>query len=238
MKRWSMQQRVRRLQETMAVGLMALAALAHPALAQSVFPTGTTIYNPAEAHSSYVLISDHSAVGNHSSSTFRAENGRGSPGDVRLIDMNGSVVHTWQVAPYFNKRSRLLPNGNLVYVGPNRTIYEYDWDGNVVWTHQGIGSVNDLRVLPNNNRLLIAHEPIPEEFQRQVRDVEIAPWWPPRLRGSGETQLGADLYEVNLDGEVVWDWNGRTGVDYRELGPTYGLRNPSGLIMPPDAKQP
>ena len=54
---------------------------------------------------------------------------------------------------------------------------------------------------------LIAHEPIPEEFQRQVRDVEIAPWWGPRLRGSGETQLGADLYEVNLDGEVVWEWH-------------------------------
>ena len=35
-------------------------------------------------------------------------------------------------------------------------------------------SVNDLRWLPNNNRLLIAHEPIPEEYQRQVEDVEIA----------------------------------------------------------------
>ena len=37
------------------------------------------------------------------------------------------------------------------------------------------------------------------------------------------------------DGEVVWDWNGRTGTDYRELGPTYGVRNPEGLIMPPEA---
>ena len=98
-------------------------------------------------------------------------------------------------------------------LAPNRTIYEYDWDGNVVWTHEGIGSVNDMRVLPNNNRLLIAHEPIPEEFQRQVRDVEIAPWWGPRLRGSGETQLGADLYEVNLDGEVVWEWHAHNHLD-------------------------
>ena len=32
--------------------------------------------------------------------------------------MNGNVVHTWEVVPFFNKRSRLLPNGNLVYVGP------------------------------------------------------------------------------------------------------------------------
>ena len=36
-------------------------------------------------------------------------------------------------------------------------------------------------------------------------------------------------------GEVVWDWNGRTGVDYKELGPTYGVRNEvDGLILPPD----
>ena len=156
---------------SISAGLLALAALTHPAFAQTVFPTGTTIYDPVEAYSSYILISDHSAVGNHPSARVRAEGGSGSPGDIRLIDMNGNVVHTWEVAPYFNKRSRLLPSGNLVYVGPNRTIYEYDWDGNVVWTHEGIGSVNDMRVLPNNNRLLIAHEPIPEEFQQQVRDV-------------------------------------------------------------------
>ena len=146
---------------SIAAGSVVLAALSHPALAQSVFPTGTTIYNPAEAYSSYVLISDHTAVGNHSSARARAED-PGTPSDIRLIDMNGNVVHTWEVAPYFNKRSRLLPSGNLVYVGPNRTIYEYDWDGNVVWTHEGIGSVNDMRILPNNNRLLLAHEPIPE----------------------------------------------------------------------------
>ncbi len=151
---------------SISAGLFALAALTHPALAQTVFPTGTTIYDPAEAYSSYILISDHTAVGNHPSARVRSEAGGRSPGDVRLIDMNGNVVHTWDVAPFFNKRSRLLSNGNLVYVGPNRTIYEYDWDGNVVWTHEGIGSVNDMRVLPNNNRLLIAHEPIPEEFQR------------------------------------------------------------------------
>ena len=204
---------------TCLAGWLVLAASTHGAFAQTVFPTGTTIYNPAEAYSSYVLISDHSAVGNHASARIRAEGAGVSPGDVRLIDMNGKVVHTWEVAPYFNKRSRLLPNGNLVYVGPNKTIYEYDWDGNVVWTHQGIGSVNDLRVLPNNNRLLIAHEPIPEAFQRQVRDVEIAPWWGPRLRGSGETQLGADLYEVNLDGDVVWEWHAHNHLDLNRFSP-------------------
>ena len=149
-------------------GVFTLLAMAPAAFAQTVFPTGTTIYKPTQAYGSYILISDHNDVGNHQSASVRAEGEGRSPGDIRLIDMNGRVVHTWQVAPYFNKRSRLLPNGNLVYVGPNKTIYEYDWDGQVVWTHEGIGSVNDMRILPNNNRLLIAHEPIPESYPRKL----------------------------------------------------------------------
>lgn len=35
-----------------------------------------------------------------------------------------------------------------------------------------------------------------------------------------------------LGGEVVWDWNGRTGTDYRKLAPDYGVR-PGEVIVPP-----
>ena len=130
------------LSKTAAVPLSLLTAalaVAYP----TIFPTGTTIYKPDEAHSSYILISDHASHGNHPSAKVRAEGV--IPDDVRLIDMNGQVVHTWKVTPYFNKRSRLLPNGHLLYVGAQETILEYDWDGNVVWSHEGIASVNDLR---------------------------------------------------------------------------------------------
>ena len=34
------------------------------------------------------------------------------------------------------------------------------------------------------------------------------------------------------DGQVVWDWNGRTGTDFRQLSPTYGLRSVDQLILP------
>ena len=37
-----------------------------------------------------------------------------------------------------------------------------------------------------------------------------------------------------LDGEVKWDWNGRIGVDWRQLPPLYGVRDPQGLVMPPE----
>ena len=164
--------------------LIALGSVAVPAAYPTIFPTGTTIYKPAKAHSSYILISDRSTTGNHPDAAVRAESR--VPDDVRLIDMNGNVVHSWTVAPTFNKRSRLLPNGHLVYAGPNQTIFEYDWDGAVVWTHEGIGSINDLRVLPNGNKLLLAHQPIPDDFQRRVRDVDMSPRWAPRKRGSEE----------------------------------------------------
>ena len=44
------------------------------------------------------------------------------------------------------------------------------------------------------------------------------------------------LCELTLkDGKVMWDWNGHTGMDYRELGPTYGLRKVDDIILPPEA---
>lgn len=198
-----------------ALSCISTVVFAYP----SVYPTGTTIYDPDAAYSSYILISDHADKGNHSSAAVRAESE--VPGDVRLIDMNGNVVHTWTVDPYFNKRSRLLPNGHLVYVGADKTIYESDWDSNIVWQHKGIGSTNDLRVLPNGNRLLIAHNPIPQSAQDKVEDVDekIAPWWKPRKRGSEEHQLGADIFEVNLDGEVVWEWHAHDHLDLNLFSP-------------------
>jgi len=34
------------------------------------------------------------------------------------------------------------------------------------------------------------------------------------------------------DGRVVYDWNARMGTDYREMGPTYGMRDVDHLILP------
>ncbi len=50
-------------------------------------------------------------------------------------------------------------------------------------------------------------------------------------RLDGDQRLTCEL--TMLNGEVVWDWNSRSGVDYREQDPSTGVRNPEGLIMPP-----
>lgn len=126
------------------VSLSLQSVIAYP----SIFPTGTTIYKPAKSYSSYILVSDHASLGNHPSAKTRTKSV--APDDVRLIDMNGNVVHKWLVKPYFNKRSRLLANGKRVYLGPDKTLYEYNWEGDIVWSHKDIDSVNDMRVLANN----------------------------------------------------------------------------------------
>ena len=52
-----------------------------------------------------------------------------------------------------------------------------------------------------------------------------------RLKGTQRLRCELTL----LGGEVMWDWNGRTGVDWRELPELYGVRNPDGLALPPAA---
>ncbi|MFN0105685.1 MAG: amidohydrolase/deacetylase family metallohydrolase [Bryobacteraceae bacterium] len=38
-------------------------------------------------------------------------------------------------------------------------------------------------------------------------------------------------------GAVAWDWNGRMGVDFKTLGPTYGIRPGVDQILPPEVKK-
>jgi dihydroorotase len=42
------------------------------------------------------------------------------------------------------------------------------------------------------------------------------------------------LCELTLkEGRVVWDWNGRSGVDYRQMGEAVGIRSREERVMPP-----
>ena len=66
---------------------------------------------------------------------------------VWLIDMEGRIVHHWNVDYPPGCHGRLLPNGNLLYAGKKEDSHipdfggsasimlEFDWDGNVVWTY-------------------------------------------------------------------------------------------------------
>jgi dihydroorotase len=46
------------------------------------------------------------------------------------------------------------------------------------------------------------------------------------------------ICEMTLkDGTVVWDWNSRSGIDYKKLEPTYGVRPKLDIITPPPSSR-
>jgi dihydroorotase len=47
----------------------------------------------------------------------------------------------------------------------------------------------------------------------------------------GEQRLFCEL--TLKDGKPVWDWNGRSGVDYRQMGDAVGIRPGEERMMPP-----
>ncbi|ARN83384.1 ArsR family transcriptional regulator [Methylocystis bryophila] len=181
----------------------ATAACAEP----SVFPTGTTIYDPARAFNSFVFFA-------------------GGDGVSRLIDLNGNVAHEWKftgqpsvfIDPALNGGARghvfvtleseegkgtdLVPGRVLTRIV--KTVGEVDWDGATVWrfgpTAPGgrAQQHHDIARLPNGNTLVLSNIVYP-------------------LPGFAAPQVLDDLaYEVNPEGEIVWTWAASDHID--EIG--------------------
>lgn len=170
---------------------IAMTFVATEVTAQSVFPTGVTIYNPKKAHNSYVL--------------FTSPDGK-----THLVDMNGNEVKQW---PYIGFPGEIinpadndgkignvllqLENGKGVWSGifNNKVIGEVDWDGNVVWkwgekAPNGVARQNhDIHRLGNGNTLLVSTV---DHIVKGVSDKSI------------DDQT---IYEVNKNGDIVWSWN-------------------------------
>jgi len=163
----------------------------------SIFPTGTTRYDPAKAFNSYTLFT-------------------GGDNVAHLIDMNGNSVHEWKdAASHSTLINPALIGGKLGHVfvtlettegqGTDlvpgqvnrkitKTIGELDWDGKVVWQfgEKAPGGAaqqhHDWARLPNGNTVVLAN---------LVHAV----------KGFKHKQVLDDvIYEVNPAGEVVWKW--------------------------------
>jgi hypothetical protein len=203
------------------VASAATKACAEP----SVFPTGTTIYDPARAHSSYVLFTGGDDVS-------------------RLIDLTGAVVHEWKFsgqpvafidpALVGGARGHVFvtlesEEGKGTDLAPGRvqtrirkTVGEVDWNGAPLWSfgksapdgraHQH----HDIARLPNGNTLVLSNLSYP-------------------LPGFAAPQVLDDVaYEVDPDGEIAWTWAASDHID--EIGFTpeevkliKGSKNPDYL---------
>lgn len=182
----------------------------------TVFPTGTTVYDPEKCWNGYTLmpIKKIGAV---------------------LIDMNGNVVKVWKDFQGFP--NKLLPGGYVMgSLGIRDSEFSYqdqtdltqiDWDGNVVWTFDHKEYIEDE-----------GHEPRwmarqHHDYQREGNPVGYyVPGMECRTDGgntlilchtdtynkriSDKRLLDDTIIEVDWDGNIVWEWH--VSQHFNELG--------------------
>jgi arylsulfotransferase ASST len=135
-------------------------------------------------------------------------------GKIYLIDIDGKIVHTWQM-PYppgnygcLTERGTLFYNGKVIE-DPNRFIsrqpwkggaaLEADWNGRVLWEVRHPDHHHDGIRLRNGNVLLLCLAQLPQNLVAKVRGGI------PGTEHNG-TMYADYLVEMTTAGRVVWEW--------------------------------
>jgi hypothetical protein len=185
--------------------------------AQSVYPTGTTIYDPTRAWSGYTVLSPLNTQA------------------VIVIDMNGTVVKRWE--GFVNSAggpARVFPGGAVMAANganpPHQEsleLIERDFDGRVLWRFE-----HNQQIQTRDGRTIWAarqhHDWQRDDFPAGYYSPEATPAIQAgktlvltHINHSrpnvADTSLEDDrLIEVNAAGEVVWEWVASDHVE--ELG--------------------
>ncbi|WP_216594393.1 aryl-sulfate sulfotransferase [Nostoc sp. PCC 7107] len=166
--------------------------------------TGLRAYNPDKVYKGYTLFTP--LTGN---------------GEVYLLNLEGEVIHQWNLPYPPGLYGYLLPNGNLFYNGktpeiPPRfplwgafkggVVLEVDPKGNIIWEYKHPDHHHDGRRLRNGNTILLAIEKIPQSLIPHIKG------------GVAGTEADGDiyadvLYEVTPGGEIVWTWHAYEHLD-------------------------
>ncbi len=139
--------------------------------------------------------------------------------EVWLIDMEGQLIHKWQMPYRPALYGELLYNGNLLYAGhvedgpladfegSGGEIIELDWDGKTVWNYKDPYLHHCFCRLNNGNTLVLKWVPVPDEIARKVKGG---------LKGTERDGVmwGDAIQEINPSGKVVWEW-----LSYEHLDP-------------------
>ncbi len=177
----------------------------------TVYPTGTTIYNPEKCWNGYTLFP---------TSIFQFK----SVGAI-LIDMNGNAVKQWK--GFHGCPNKMLPGGHIIGSTGARNfkygfqdmldLVQVDWDGNIVWQFDRYERINDPRQKP---RWMARQH---HDFQREGNPVGyFTPGMDPLVdRGytlilchknlknpkiSDKPLLDDTIIEVTWDGRITWEW--------------------------------
>ena len=198
-----------------AAGLMAMATIA--TAAPSVYPTGTTIYDPAQTWSGFTVLSVLSTQA------------------VIVIDMNGNVVKRWDgYNDSAGGPARILPGGGVIAAVGARPphqesleLVQRDFDGSVVWRFD-----HNQQVETRDGKTIWA---LRQHHDWQREDFPAGYYSPastPAITGSktlvlthtshvqpavSDVMLEDDrLIEVSWDGKILWQWVASDHID--ELG--------------------
>lgn len=174
--------------------------------APTIYPTGTTVYDPEKSWNGYTLYPAR-------------EKG------AALVDMNGNVVHFWDGFQGFP--NKLLPGGDILgslgVRNPKFGFMDYtdvaqvDWEGNVVWKFDQYEYIED----PGQESMWMARQH--HDFQREGNPVGYySPGMDPMTDNGNTLILGHKnlvapnisnkpllddiIYEVNWDGDIIWEW--------------------------------
>jgi hypothetical protein len=141
---------------------------------------------------------------------------------VYLIDMQGTVVHTWETPyppglyGYLTERGTLFYNGQIrndSFLGrapfKGGAALEMDWAGRVLWEVREANHHHDGSRLRNGNVILLCARIIPPDLAARVQGG--------RLGSEHDGEMWADyLVEMTTGGRVVWEWRAWEHLDPRE----------------------
>lgn len=135
-------------------------------------------------------------------------------GKVYLIDLEGKVVHSWQMPYAPGNYGYLTERGTFFYNGKSGgdsgryisgqpwsggVALECDWNGRVLWEVRHPDHHHDGIRLRNGNVLLLCLAPLPRELVPKVRGGL------PETEHNGE-MYGDYLVAMTTDGRIVWEW--------------------------------
>ena len=188
----------------------------------TIYPTGTTVYDPEKCQNGYTVLSI-------------------PPLGVILLDMNGKVVRRWKDCYGFPPK--MLPGGHMIAsraTRPAENGYQdqedlsmFDMDGNVEWTFNHNQLIND----PDGERWMAR-----QHHDFQVSGNPVGYWVPgmdpdpnfekmlllthndvkkPKI--SPQNLLEDRLIEIDREGNLLWEW--KMLDHFNEFGLTEAQKN-------------
>jgi hypothetical protein len=135
-------------------------------------------------------------------------------GKIYLIDIDGKVVHTWQMPyppgnyGYLTERGTLFYNGKIAEDSTRfidrqpwkgGAALEADWNGRVLWEVRHSDHHHDGILLQNGNVLLLCLARLPQDFVSKIKG------------GMAATEHGGEMYadylvEMTVEGRIIWEW--------------------------------